>query len=59
VQISLPVVVTLMINLVMRNVLHIAGWPFVLFNLGIAAAVTVIFLVLQPRLTRERIVLSQ
>jgi len=58
IQILLPVIITLMINLIVRNVLDAASWTFTLANLGIAAIVGIIVIVLQPRLTRERIVLS-
>ncbi len=58
VQVFLPVIITLMINLVVRNILDAASWPFGLTNLGIAAAVGIVVISLRPRLTRERIVLS-
>jgi len=59
VQVFLPVFAALMINLVIRNILDAASWPFTLANLGIAAAVGVVVILLQPRLTKERIVLSR
>ena len=59
VQIFLPVIMTLMINLTVRHILDAASWPFTLANLGLAAAIIIIVIFLQPRLTRERIVLSR
>jgi ABC-2 type transport system permease protein len=59
IQVFLPVIITLMINLIVRNILDAASWPFSLANLGIAAAVGIIVIFLRPRLTRERIVLSR
>jgi len=58
VQIFLPTVLSLMINLAIRNILDAASWPFTLANLGLAAVITIIVIFLQPRITRERIVLS-
>jgi ABC-2 type transport system permease protein len=58
-QIFLPIVLTLMINLVLRNVLDAASWPFTIANLGLAAVIAVIIIFFRPRLTRERIVLSR
>ena len=58
-QIFLPIVLTLMINLILRSVLDAASWPFTLANFGLAAIVVIIIIFLQPRLTRERIVLSR
>jgi ABC-2 type transport system permease protein len=58
-QIFLPVVLTLMINLTIRNILDAASWPFTLVNLGLAAIIAIIVIFLQPRITRERIVLSR
>jgi hypothetical protein len=48
-----------MINLAVRNILDITSWSFTLANLGIAAAIIIPIIFLQPRLTRERIVLSR
>jgi ABC-2 type transport system permease protein len=58
VQIFLPVIITLMINLAIRNVLSTSSWPFTVANLGIAAAIAIIIIFLLSRLTRERVVLS-
>jgi len=59
VQIFLPIVLTLMINLAIRNILDAASWSFILTNFGIAAVIIIIIIFLQPRITRERIVLSR
>ncbi len=59
VQIFLPVMVTLMINLVVRDILDVTSWLFTVVNLRIAAVITIMVIFLQPRLTRERIVLSR
>lgn len=58
-QVFLPIIMTLMINLMVRNILDAASWSFTLANLGIAAAVAITVIFLQPRLTREKIVLSR
>jgi ABC-2 type transport system permease protein len=58
-QIFLPVVLTLMINLVLRSVLDAAKWTFTLANIGLAVVIAVIIIFFRPRLTRERIVLSR
>lgn len=57
-QVFLPVFTSLMINLATHNVINAASWSFTLANLGAAAAIGAIVILLQPRLTRERIVLS-
>ena len=59
VQIFLPIVLTLMINLMIRHILDTTSWPFTLVNFGIAAVIAIIVIFLQPRITRERIVLSR
>jgi len=59
VQVFLPVFAALMINLVIRHILDATSWSFTLINLGIAVAVGVVVILLQPRLTKERIVLSR
>ena len=58
-QVFLPVVLTLMINLTVRHILDATSWPFTLANFGIAAVIAIIVIFLQPRITRERIVLSR
>jgi len=59
VQVFLPIIITLMINLMLRHILDVASWPFALANLGIAAAIATTVIFLRSRLTRERIVLSR
>jgi len=59
VQVFLPVFATLIINLGVRHVLDAASWPFTLASLGLAAAIGIIAILLRPRLTAERIVLSR
>ena len=59
VQVFLPVFASLMINLGIRHVLDAASWSFTLANLGLAVVIGVIVILLRPRLTKERIVLSQ
>jgi len=58
-QVFLPVVLTLMINLTVRHILDATSWPFTLVNFGLAAIIAFIVIFLQPRITRERIVLSR
>ena len=59
VQVFLPVIITLMINLMARRILDVASWPFALANLGIAAVIAITVIFLRSRLTREKIVLSR
>ena len=58
VQVFLPVFASLMINLGVRYILDAASWSFTVTNLGLAVIIVVIAVLLRPRLTRERIVLS-
>lgn len=58
VQVFLPVFAALIINLGVRHILDAASWPFTLASLGLAVAIGIVAVVLRPRLTRERIVLS-
>jgi len=58
-QIFLPCCLTLMINLLIRNILDAVAWPFTLANFGIAAVMAVIIVILKSRITKERIVLSR
>lgn len=58
VQIFLPAFATLTINLGLRQVLDMLSWQFMLMNLGLAVVTAIICVILLPRLTRERIVLS-
>jgi hypothetical protein len=57
-QIFLSVMVTLMINLAVRGVPNAGSWLFAVILLGVAAVLGVITLVVRPKLTAERIVLS-
>jgi ABC-2 type transport system permease protein len=59
IQIFLPIVLALMINLITRHILDVASWSFTLVNFGLVALIAIIILFLQSRLTRERIVLSR
>ncbi len=59
VQVFLPVIINLMINLMLHGILDATSWPFTLANIGIAAVIAITVIFLQPRLTRERIVLSR
>jgi len=58
VQVFLPVFAALMINLGIRHVLDAASWLFTVANLALSVIIVVIAILLRPRLTRERIVLS-
>ena len=58
-QVFLPVIVSLMINLMVHGILDAASWPFTVANLGIAAVIGITLFFLRSRLTRERIVLSR
>jgi len=59
VQIFLPVFASLMINLAVHDVMDAASWPFTLASLGLAVVIGIVALLLRPRLTTERIVLSR
>jgi len=59
VQVFLPVIINLMINLAVRHILDIASWPFALANFGVALVIVITIILLRPRLTSERIVLSR
>jgi ABC-type Na+ efflux pump permease subunit len=56
--IFLPLIITLVINLVLRSGLNAGGWIFTLINFGIAVVIGTISLILQPLLTKERIMMS-
>jgi ABC-type Na+ efflux pump permease subunit len=58
VQVFLPVFVTLMINLIVRDILDASSWTFTLINFGIAAAIGIAAFSLRSRLKNETIVLS-
>ena len=59
VQLFLPLFLTLVINLAIRGIVDAASWPFTVLNSGAAAVTGIIVLLLKPRLTGERIVLSR
>jgi hypothetical protein len=58
-QIFLPVVLTLMINLILRNVVNAGSWLFTVIHLGLAVAGGILVLVLRSKLEVERIILSR
>jgi ABC-2 type transport system permease protein len=58
VQIVLPALMGLMINLVVRSVLDAGSWVFMLVNFGLAAVCGLIILIVKNRLDIERIILS-
>jgi len=58
VQVFLPAMVVLAINLSVQTGLGITSWSFTLINLGIAAVAGIVVALLFPRLTKERMVLS-
>jgi ABC-type Na+ efflux pump permease subunit len=59
VQLFLPIIINLMINLALHNILDATSWSFTLANFGMATAIGITLFFLRPRLTRERIVLSR
>ncbi|MDD4874660.1 MAG: ABC transporter permease subunit [Dehalococcoidales bacterium] len=58
-QIFLPVMVTLMINLAVRNVPNAGSWLFTVILLGVAAVIGVIVFMIHSQLTVEKIMLSK
>ena len=58
-QISLPVLLAMMINIIVHRVFDAASWSFTLFNLGVAGLILIVVIALQFRLGVERVVLSQ
>ena len=59
VQIFLPVIINIMIQITFRtNILNSASWSFAAANIGLALVIIIIIFFLQPRLTKEKIVLS-
>jgi ABC-2 type transport system permease protein len=58
VQIVLPVLIALIINLVVRSVLDAGSWIFTLIIFGMAAVTGIILVFLKSRLDKERIILS-
>lgn len=59
VQVFLPLILALMMNLGLRQILDMTSWHFTLINLGIAAVVAIVVILLYPRLSKERVVLSR
>jgi hypothetical protein len=58
-QVFLPVFINLVIQVMMRtSFMDYTSWQFMLINLGFAVIVGVIVLILAPRISKERIVLS-
>ena len=58
-QIFLPVILTLMINLAVRDIPGAANWLFAVILLGIAVVLSFITYTLRSNLTVEKIILSQ
>ncbi len=59
VQVFLPVLTNLMYQLGIHHVLDATSWPFTLVSFSLAIIIGVMAILLRPRLTRERIVLSR
>jgi hypothetical protein len=57
-QIFLPVMANVVMQLVVRNVMDANSWTFLALNLGIALVIGIIVLMVKPRLTPEKIMLS-
>jgi len=57
-QVFLPVMITLMINLLVRNVMDASSWLFTGVNFGLAVILGIVVFVLRARMTPERIILS-
>ncbi len=58
-QIFLPVMINIVIQLILHtDILNSASWSFTVANIGLASVIIIITLFLQPRLTKEKIVLS-
>jgi ABC-2 type transport system permease protein len=58
-QIFLPVMITLIINLVIRGAMNAGSWLFMVVLLGLAAVLGLVVLKLRSTLSTERIILSQ
>ncbi len=58
-QIFLPVSISLLLNLMIRQVIDATSWPLALVIFGTAVVIIIIILILRPRITRERIALSR
>ena len=58
-QVFLPVYVNIVIQLMLRaSFMDFTSWPFMLANIAVVLIIAVLVLVLQSRLSREKIVLS-
>ncbi len=58
-QIFLPVMINIVIQLILHtNILTSTSWSFATANIGLALVIIIITFFLQPRLTKEKIVLS-
>ena len=58
-QIFLPVMINIVIRLILHtNILTPTSWSFAAANIGLALVIIIITFFLQPRLTKEKIVLS-
>ena len=58
-QIFLPVMINIMIQITLRtDILNSASWSFAAANIGLALLIIIIIFFLQPRLTKDKIVLS-
>jgi ABC-type Na+ efflux pump permease subunit len=58
-QVFLPVMTALMINLALRQLPNAGSWLFAVILLGAAAVIGAVVLVVRPKLTAEKIVLSR
>jgi hypothetical protein len=58
-QVFLPVFINLVIQLMLRaNFMDYTSWQFMLANMGFVIIIGVIVLILAPRISKEKIVLS-
>jgi ABC-type Na+ efflux pump permease subunit len=57
-QMFLPVILTLMINLLVRDLLDASKWLFTVVNLGLAVIIGIVIITIRSRLTPEKIILS-
>jgi ABC-type Na+ efflux pump permease subunit len=57
-QIFLPVIITVMINLAVRNIPSAASWLFTVILLGVAAIFGAVVLMIRSKITTERMVMS-
>lgn len=58
-QVFLPVYINLVVQLVLRtSFIDYTSWPFTLINIGVALIILIIVLVLQSKITKEKVALS-